>query len=305
MKWLVPFILFLTLISCTRLARNEYSWLYQLQNIDPEEISQTDFDYVVIDYSSNGAEDGEFSPEDIDLIRSSGKVVLAYLSIGEAENYRFYWRDEWYHDPPEWLGKENPKWPGNYAVKYWMEGWKTIVKEYVKRILKQGFDGVYLDRVDEFEYWSNDENGEDLVLDRGVAAELMIEFIKDISDWLGKDKFLFIQNGESIVEYAGNDFFEVVDGIGLEDLFCREFEETSKEEFDHRMQFIWEFLRRSKTVLSVEYIVNETDPSSLTRVEEYYQKAENLNMAPYAAVYDRELDEIVTIGEIQPREVKP
>ena len=299
MRWIPILLGLLLLSSCGRIPSADTSWLYQLQDVEPREIAKTGFDYVVMDYSSDGSEDGEFSRSDVELIRSSGKVVLAYISIGEAEDYRFYWDEDWYEDPPEWLGKENPEWPGNYAVKYWNEDWKGIIREYVERVLDQGFDGVYLDKVDEFEYWADPENGEGTVLSLETSARLMVDFIEEISDWLG-GKLLFIQNGENIVEYANERFFEVVDGIGLEDLFFDGLEEVPPEETNYRMEYISEFLERGKTVLSVEYIVDETDPSSLKRIEEYYSKARGLNMIPYAAMRDRELDEIVTVEGIQP-----
>ncbi len=48
----------------------------------------------------------------------SSRVLLAYLSFGEAERYRAYWRPEWYdrNKKPAWLGTANPEWDGNYFV---------------------------------------------------------------------------------------------------------------------------------------------------------------------------------------------
>jgi cysteinyl-tRNA synthetase len=92
--------------------------------------------------------------------KSSGmrRLVLAYLSIGEAEEYRYYWRSEWKRRPPQFLGRENPEWKGNYKVRYWMDEWQEIIcgradgglfeKSYLKRIIDAGFDGVYLDILD-------------------------------------------------------------------------------------------------------------------------------------------------------------
>ena len=92
--------------------------------------------------------------------KPSGQVrlVFAYLSIGEAEDYRYYWRAEWKRRPPKFLERENPEWRGNYKVRYWMDEWQKIIcggtdgrlfdTSYVKRILDAGFDGVYLDILD-------------------------------------------------------------------------------------------------------------------------------------------------------------
>ncbi|NPA44475.1 MAG: hypothetical protein GXO49_02970, partial [Chlorobi bacterium] len=80
-----------------------------------------------------------------------------YMSIGEAENYRYYWQEEWNTNKPEWLDKENPDWEGNYKVWYWNKDWQNIIygndNSYLKKILDAGFDGVYLDIIDAFEYY--------------------------------------------------------------------------------------------------------------------------------------------------------
>lgn len=81
------------------------------------------------------------------------------MSIGEAEDYRFYWKNEWKTNPPVWLGEENPDWEGNYKVWYWEKEWQNIIisdpDSYLQRILNAGFDGVYLDIIDAFEYFEN------------------------------------------------------------------------------------------------------------------------------------------------------
>jgi cysteinyl-tRNA synthetase len=86
------------------------------------------------------------------------RLVVAYLSIGEAEDYRYYWKKSWKKNPPPFLARENPHWKGNYKVKYWMGEWQEIISgredgrgfetSYLKRIVDAGFDGVYLDIID-------------------------------------------------------------------------------------------------------------------------------------------------------------
>lgn len=125
-------------------------------------LGESQFDLVVLDYSFDGSEAMEFTPEEVASLKNRlrGKV-LAYLSIGEAEDYRWYWREEWDADhegqpdpgAPEWLDAENPDWPGNYKVRYWHAGWQEIIFAYLDRILAQDFDGVYLDLVDAYEHY--------------------------------------------------------------------------------------------------------------------------------------------------------
>jgi cysteinyl-tRNA synthetase, unknown class len=85
------------------------------------------------------------------------RLVLAYMSIGEAEDYRHYWQASWGPGYPLWLGTENPDWEGNYKVHYWEPEWQAIIygndSSYLKKILDAGFDGVYLDIIDAYEYY--------------------------------------------------------------------------------------------------------------------------------------------------------
>ena len=70
------------------------SWAYQLQKIDPGVIARSKQDLVVIDYSRTGAGADAFSSAQLSRMKrksdGSRRIVLAYLSIGEAEDYRFY-----------------------------------------------------------------------------------------------------------------------------------------------------------------------------------------------------------------------
>ena len=109
------------------------NWGYQLQNADPDQISHSGFDLIVIDYSLTGTEEGEYSESQISGIKDRGKFPIAYLSIGEAEDYRFYWNSKWKNSPPDWLGDENPDWEGNYKVKFWKQDWKSIVYLYLDK----------------------------------------------------------------------------------------------------------------------------------------------------------------------------
>lgn len=118
-------------------------------------ITATNYDVLVMDlYFGNDA----FTKEEVKQLRhkadGGSRLVLCYLSIGEAEDYRPYWQPEWDENPPEWLLEENPNWAGNYRVRYWDEEWQNIISgntdSYLEAILHAGFDGVYLDLVDAF-----------------------------------------------------------------------------------------------------------------------------------------------------------
>ena len=122
-------------------------------------LSPTEYDLFVVDLF---AEDGTAltSAEVTALqVKPSGerRLVIAYMSIGEAEEYRYYWNDLTGSGLPPWILEENPDWDGNYKVEYWDPEWKAILfgtdSAYLDRIIAAGFDGVYLDIIDGFEYF--------------------------------------------------------------------------------------------------------------------------------------------------------
>lgn len=118
----------------------------------------TNYDVVLIDLFFDGT---ELLPADIASLKTKlnggARLVICYMSIGEAEDYRYYWNAAWKPGNPEWLGPVNPDWGGNYKVRYWYPEWQEIIfgndSSYLKKIIDAGFDGVYLDIIDAFEYW--------------------------------------------------------------------------------------------------------------------------------------------------------
>lgn len=122
-------------------------------------VCDTNYDALIMDaFFKDGT---AFSADEVAQLRdkdNAGKrLVIAYMSIGEAENYRYYWQEGWTLRNPDWLDEENPDWPGNYKVRYWDKDWKSIIygngNAYLDRILAAGFDGVYLDIIEAFEYF--------------------------------------------------------------------------------------------------------------------------------------------------------
>ncbi|AWI26448.1 endo alpha-1,4 polygalactosaminidase [Flavobacterium pallidum] len=124
-------------------------------------VKATNYDAVIMDlYFNDGT---AFTAAEIQQLKEKAnggkRIVICYMSIGEAEDYRYYWQNSWLSDKPDWLTAENPDWPGNYKVKYWNADWQQIIygndNSYLKKILDASFDGVYLDIIDAFEYFES------------------------------------------------------------------------------------------------------------------------------------------------------
>lgn len=128
-----------------------------------EALGATRYDVLIIDLFFEDAEGAVIAlgPDDLASIRpkpgGGRRPVICSMSIGEAEDYRFYWDPSWDASPPSWLAEENPLWPGNHKVEYWDPAWQAILfgspDAYLDRIVAAGFDGAYLDIIDAYEYF--------------------------------------------------------------------------------------------------------------------------------------------------------
>ena len=125
-------------------------------------VRSTNYDMIFIDSEYNGK---PLSKADVDSLKEKAnggrRMVCTYMSVGEAENYRSYWKDSWNTDPPPWICEMNDMWEGNYKVMFWTKPWRDILfgseDSCLDKILSAGFDGVYLDVIDAYEYFEEQQ----------------------------------------------------------------------------------------------------------------------------------------------------
>lgn len=283
-------------------------WVYQLQGhdgrpLDLKPLAATRYDLAVVDYSADGTGTGEFGPEQVAALRhgSGGeKLALAYMSIGEAEEDRFYWDPAWVdrHDrptplAPPWLGPVNPDFRDNFKVRYWDPDWQRIIfgvtegpqKSYLDRILDQGFDGVYLDIIDGFEFFGPGGKRPE----RPTAAADMAAFVEAISRYAremrGHAAFVVVpQNGSEIVrklDHAGRaDYFAAIDAIGAEDTFFFGDSENNNRFWPRRREIrnLRLFQAAGRQVLSVDYVTRRK------KIRRYYRETRRHGYVGFATV---------------------
>ncbi len=270
---------------------NVKSWAYQLQNISIDKIANNHtFELIVIDYSSDGTGAAAFTSQQITQIKNSGKKAIAYISIGEAEDYRDYWHSDWKTNPPSWLGPENPNWKGNYKVRFWYSEWQNIIFNYVNVIIDQGFDGIYLDIIDAYYYWMQ-ENPE-----QPQADSLMIQFVLNIRNYIqtrtAKTFYMIPQNAEDIINSAHvstelkTKYFTAINAAGVEDVFFYGSlpENNPFNPSTDRINNMQEYLNNGKQVFSIEYLTDQT------KIAQYKNAAANAKFIPY--VCTRALDKL-------------
>ena len=248
------------------------SWGYQLRLIDPAQIRASDFDLVVVDHAISAFRRfvRQFTADEVRVMRSRAnggtRIVLSYLSIGEAERYRFYWQQEWY-DPalkPAWLGRLNPEWDGNYTVDFWDPNWQALVlgspESYIERVIAQGFDGIYLDRADIFLEFAKTTPD---------AEARMVAFLARVGEHarrLKPDFLVVMQNAEELLKHDA--VRNAIDGIAKEDLYYGIDHRESRNPAD-TVEWSTNDLRQAqragRRVFLVEYIDNPVKAADARR----------------------------------------
>ncbi len=158
------------------------SWKYGKQDVYLKALADTNYDCLIIDLLGP---EHPLTPEEVEQIRykknGGRRLLICYMSLGEAETYRTYWNRDWsnYYDSSnedadaadkenaknwknavsycEWIDGPNGAWVGNFKVKYWTDEWKKVLfgtsDSYLDILTKYGFDGAFLDVIDAYEYF--------------------------------------------------------------------------------------------------------------------------------------------------------
>ena len=244
------------------------SWGYQLQGLAGTPLTVpplvvASHDLLVMDFSSDGTEGAKFTSSEIDQIQhgdpalggdGSRKVVVAYVSIGEASEFRSYWDPAWTvtgtasgaltASAPSWLGPVNPDFPESRKVRYWDPAWQALIFStagtgWLDQTLSQGFDGAYLDIVDAYFFWGEEATPSQRrpgdPVDVQDAARRMIDFVVALTAHARQTVpgfFSIPQNGEFILEDADGGplapdpmrraaYLDAIGGIGIEDTYYR------------------------------------------------------------------------------------
>lgn len=256
-------------------------YIIQLQRARANRLSETDYDLVIADIALAGG-----SPAVLDGLRESdahSKLVVAYMSIGQAAQFQYYWRPEWSRESgtwPEWAADFDGFWAGDVWVNYWDPEWQEIIltgeDAYIDRIIDAGFDGVLLDRVDAATYY--EERG------RSSAYPEMIDFVMAIAEHARERSpgfGIFTINGEDIpLRYPESGYMEMVTGILVEDLYYgypMDNTASPAEWTQERETNLDTWVEAGKLVLTVDYTRFKE------QIDEAYARSAARGYIPYAS----------------------
>ncbi|MDH6267972.1 uncharacterized protein (TIGR01370 family) [Rhizobium sp. SG_E_25_P2] len=303
------------------------NWGYQLQGrngqmLSVEALSRQPHDMLVIDATGDGTNATRFSRKDVSEIQDGPdgrRLVASYIAIGEASDFRDYWDKDWTttgkatgkltSEAPDWLGPVNPNWPENRKVRYWDEDWQNTLFNDKRtgdfdKIVKAGFDAAYLDIVDAYYFWGTEVKKSDRQQgdpkNDTQAADRMVDFIVSMTEHAREkndDFFVIPQNGAWIIDALKDggkayrdeiaDYYSVIGGIGIEDLYFRGGDKDENNAFRPDEDTIRilkrDFLAHDIPVYVTDYITGDK------RIAKFEAAAAEDGFIPYAAP-DRDLD---------------
>jgi len=147
------------------------------------------------------------------------------------------------------------------------------------QIIGLGYDGIYLDIIDAYEYYER--------IGISFAKEKMIDFVKSISE-RSKEKnsniLIIPQNSEELI--LNEDYLLAIDGIGREDLWYVDNKLQNREELETALEYLHKVIDANNFVLAISY------PTEKNKKCNFIKLAKSNNFIPY--VGKRELSTIET-----------
>jgi cysteinyl-tRNA synthetase len=207
------------------------NWVYILDvnsikdSAKMKELEASSYRLVVLDFVPSESSDSSRAFDMKGLVmrlHNSGKLVVAYVDIGEAENFRTYWQSGWKIGHPPWIvGGDPDGFSGNYPVAYWTPEYQAIWtgrQGYLQRIMKDAsMDGVYLDWVEAY----SDTN----VVDAAQRAHIdprsaMITWVQRIAAFVRDINSNAIVIGQNAAKLAAfQTYRDTIDAIAQEQIW--------------------------------------------------------------------------------------
>lgn len=274
--------------ACSRMASAE-TWMYQIQDLDQDNaveiLDATHYPLLVIEPGHNFSEYPYDTSAIVNTLRTDSvdqpRILLAYIDIGQAEDYRDYWKADWVaptatqRGQPDFLVTIDPDgWSGNYPVAFWDDAWKGIwlgEQGIIAELARLGFDGVYLDWVEAYD----DDSVRRIAEAEGIDGELeMIQFIEEIgaAGRAVRDDFLVVpQNAPYLIDRAPARYVSAIDALAVEDTWFHgdgdapwndpragDLRERYDDEWStpNRLTQYNRYKKRGLPVFSVDYCIN-------------------------------------------------
>lgn len=211
-------------------------------------------------------------------LMNRGKTILGYLSVAEAEKYRY---DFSRIEKMGALLGENPDWPGHYIIDIRNREWiKYLIEVKIPEILHKNFDGLMLDTLDSALYLWEKDKVKYAGMDRAA-----INLIRTIRKHYPYVKIMVNRGFQVLPEIA-----PYVDMVLAESIMVN-FKTDSKEPayFDEKItQYYMDIISKAQARNSAVkvYSLDYWPPSEGGEVKKIYQAQRARGYIPYVTTID-------------------
>ena len=210
-----------------------HHFMYQLQGLENpaavEQLANSHYDLLVVEPTFTVKGNEQFDARAMVAKLKAGKpgrLVVAYVEIGEAEKFRIYWDKSW--KPPAKRRRGSPAfllapdpdgWQDDVSIAFWDPQWQAIwlgENGLLKKIMAAGFDGVYMDWVEAYDEKRVVTEARKQGID---PTRAMVDFITAIRQEVRKIQprgVVIAQNAPDLID-ADPRYASLIDGVGFED----------------------------------------------------------------------------------------
>jgi uncharacterized protein (TIGR01370 family) len=261
-------LIFATVYSAHAAEKTQEKWVVYYGDALPAE-QFLPYDLIVFDSTS-------FPP--LRPLQNRDKMILGYLSLGEAEDYR---EDFQSIKEKGLLLHENKNWPGHFMVDVRNPLWgKYLIEEKIPQILFKRFNGIMFDTTDsvldlEIKDPKKYAGMKKAVLDLLAAVRMHYPEIK-----------IMINRGFDAFPEAA----PYVDYIMAESTLVDDYTDPKNPRFFSESDYQWskeiiDAARKANPQLKV-YSVDYWNPKDMAKIKEIYGKQRASGYIPYVATID-------------------
>lgn len=239
------------------LAGAARSFAFDFEN-HPKEENFSLFDFTIVD---------PMAEVDLSIAHNAGHKVIAYISVSEVGDDAWYRAEALATVPVKWV---NPNW-GSAAMDISDPRWaQFVVQRLAKNAVDRGYDGFFLDTVDD--YWDLGDQDPAHQDSYYIGMANLIKAIKAAYP----DKELISNRGFEIYDLIKNS----IDGIAIESLF-RTYDEaghyipTPQADTDDLLALIAPIIGKKPI-----YVIDYVDPADLTLARQTAQRCLALGLNP-------------------------
>jgi cysteinyl-tRNA synthetase len=268
------------------------TWMYQIDGLNPKSalnaLAESSYPLLVVDSGINEKDsDVNSARKLVSRLRTrpdgQPRLLLAYIDIGQAENYRDYWKSDWKKPTkgapgqPDFLLAIDPDgWNGSYQVAFWDPRWQEIwlgPEGTIARLAQLGFDGIYLDWIDAYTDSQVVRAARRAGLDPALEMVQFIERLGNAGRKITPDFLVVAQNASELIDAAPDRYARAIDALAVEDTWyygkggakwdhpkagdLNHHDEDPQWTPENRLTQYRKYLDRKLPVFSVDYCVSD------------------------------------------------